>query len=427
MKTELVTLKNEIEYWQDGVNRGIINLTRAAESEMNRKKAQYVNAIHRGAYTTLRKARKNGSVYELIATRPNGSTNYIRAKTQDELVDKLYDYYTGVGQSTILQDLFPKALAWKATGKATGKSLKEYNRLWEKYYKNSSLAKNDVKKIGAKKWKDFFKQLCRDNHLTAKKFNQARIVANLILTYCIEEELISYNVLRDLDYSDMPFEEEETYNSIKSKAFDDVHLEKVVQWCQEDIENPHTRSLYPLAILFNLNEGLRYAELAGLKWEDIDLASKLVTISRQNVIDVKIQDDLSFVQSGRKFVKHTKAHVKPKPIPLADAAIDILKEIKALNLSDTYVFPQGNFRYHTYNEKVKKAAEAAGLNPKDFHSHCIRATVATNLYKVSHDIKQVQFVMRHTTPGMSQKYVGDWWAQEAARNTMNDMPSASLF
>ena len=93
--------------------------------------------------------------------------------------------------------------------------------------------------------------------------------------------------------------------------------------------------------------------------------------------------------------------------------------IKNLGLSDEYVFPNGNFRYHTYNDKVKDAAKAIGLDAKDFHTHCLRSTAATNTYNSCYDIKQVQLLLGHTTPEMTSKYVKDWRGIEVLRETMS--------
>ena len=72
---------------------------------------------------------------------------------------------------------------------------------------------------------------------------------------------------------------------------------------------------------------------------------------------------------------------------------------------NTFVFPQGNFRYHTYNDKVKLAATSIGLDASQYHTHCLRATAATNTYNSCQDVRQVQLLLGHTTPEMTNKYI----------------------
>lgn len=414
---QLEKLLSEIDYLSLGIKRGILDTVHAAE-ECTLKKEHYVKLIHKRSINQLSKTRKNGEVYTLYATRPNGSKNYIRATSEASLYAKLYDFYTTQQNAYTLNTLFQKALANKASGRASGKTIQEYQRTWNKFYVDTDFASMDVREVSVKEWKNFFKQLCKDNALTQKKFSDARIPANILMTYCVEEEIVPNNPINIIDYSDFAFAEDSNKGKIKAKPFTDIQVKKIVEWCRKYMNDPKTKNIYPLAILFNLNEGMRYAELAGLKWSDVDWDNKSITIQRQSVRKVEYQEDASFKGLGREIVNHTKAYVQPQPIPLTKDAVAILKEIKKLALSDEYIFPQGNFRYHTYASKIKLAATYAGCNPEDFHPHSIRATVATNVYKATHDLKQVQYVLRHTTAGMSSKYVDDWWALDAARKAM---------
>ena len=105
---------------------------------------------------------------------------------------------------------------------------------------------------------------------------------------------------------------------------------------------------------------------------------------------------------------------------MPDLSFKILEKIKELNLSDVYIFPsKGEFRYHTFNDKVKKAAAAIGLKPEEFHTHRLRATAGTTIYKFSGgDIEQVKHQLRHTNIAMSSKYVDNWWTTDAVDSTL---------
>ena len=133
-----------------------------------------------------------------------------------------------------------------------------------------------------------------------------------------------------------------------------------------------------------------------------------------------MKGDLTFEHLGRKQVNHLKQNVTPHPIKLPDLSMAVLVKIRDLGLSDKYIFPaEGEFRYHTYNNKVKKVAAAIGLNPKDFHTHCLRVTAGTTIYKFSGgDIEQVRHQLRHTNTAMSSKYVNNWWTTDAVDTTM---------
>ena len=110
---------------------------------------------------------------------------------------------------------------------------------------------------------------------------------------------------------------------------------------------------------------------------------------------------------GRQSTGHIKGYETPVSLPMPKDVVEILKTIKDMHLDETYVFPANCFRYNTFNDKVKEAAAAIGLNPDKYSTHSLRATAATNLYLKTHDIYQVQMLLHHTTPEMSMRYIKD--------------------
>ena len=141
------------------------------------------------------------------------------------------------------------------------------------------------------------------------------------------------------------------------------------------------------------------------------------------VSDVEMVGD-TFIDRGKKVVDRLKSHEKPRLVPLLPEGVEILQRIRALHLDDKLVFPPGNFRYKTYNDKIKNAAEAIGLSPKDFHTHCLRASAATSMYIYTKDIRLVQALLGHTTPEMSAKYVKDWRGADDLRKALEQVQAA---
>lgn len=226
-----------------------------------------------------------------------------------------------------------------------------------------------------------------------------------LLTYCVEEEILLFNPIRDIDYRKFRFADDVSYNHVKAKPFTLSQTQAFRDWCFEELKKPNIKKIYIYALLFNISIGLRYAELAGLRWVDIDFENNLMTVSGQSVLQIEMNDDLSFTNYGRGRVNHMKSHEDARVIPLLPEEAEILKLIKEMHLSDTFVFPQGNFRYHTYNDKVKLAATSIGLDASQYHTHCLRATAATNTYNSCQDVRQVQLLLGHTTPEMTNKYI----------------------
>ncbi|MCF0230429.1 MAG: tyrosine-type recombinase/integrase [Parasporobacterium sp.] len=86
--------------------------------------------------------------------------------------------------------------------------------------------------------------------------------------------------------------------------------------------------------------------------------------------------------------------------------LEYLCRVRELHISDEFIFPEGDgFRYRTFNQKVKSAAKAIGLDPAKYHTHSLRATAATNTYYACFDSRKVQALLGHTTVEMTEKYI----------------------
>ena len=164
--------------------------------------------------------------------------------------------------------------------------------------------------------------------------------------------------------------------------------------------------------------GLRFSELAALTWEKVNYAERTLTVDCQAPLDYERSEDdpQTFINNGRQAIDHMKAYENPRVLYLTDEVIEILHKMEEFDKSlyespekgiekNARIFPEGNFRYHTYNDKIKQAAEDIGLERDDYRTHSLRATAATMLYRKCRDIKTVQYFLGHTTPEMTSKYI----------------------
>lgn len=127
--------------------------------------------------------------------------------------------------------------------------------------------------------------------------------------------------------------------------------------------------------------GPRRAEIATLKWPNVDLYGRRI----------------------RFFGKGQKEGV----IPLHGELVDILHAWSMYEPSDLWVFPSAHSQYgHISPEKVwrsiKEIAEAAGL--RGVHTHRLRHTFATTLLEQGADIRHVQELLRHSSIASTQIY-----------------------
>ena len=375
---------------------------------VDKKKEKFVLSVHDKPIQEQHDRKKNGKVYIIYATRAKGETSYTKASSYDRLIEKLYEKYSKTGDKFSLESVFARTIEDRAGDidiSITGKTLLEYQNLWDKYYKDYPIAKMNVKKLGAAVLAEHFTTIIREFGLTKTKAKNIRIVINMVANYCLKTGIIKHSFASDLVFNALPFKKEPAYNSIKANSFSKNNSDAIIAWAKNQVKtNKKIVPTYMWALVIGMRLGLRYAELHALKWSDVDLDSKCLFVRKQRTINYSYENG-KFICNGRKDKDTLKGQEEMRMLPITPDVEEALSEVRALGLSDEYVFPDGHFRYHTYNDKVKEAAKAVNLNPKEYRSHSARTTAATNLYNECKDIYVVQSLLGHTNPQMTMKYI----------------------
>jgi len=134
-------------------------------------------------------------------------------------------------------------------------------------------------------------------------------------------------------------------------------------------------------VAFALNTGLRRGEQFNLRWENVNLANRVLTIPR----------------SKHGGVRH---------VQLNDTAMGILRALPG-RLHSRWVFPSAtgktpmsanNFRYRVFDRAVKAA------KIEDFTWHDLRHTFASRLVMRGADLRSVQELLGHKTLAMTLRY-----------------------
>lgn len=332
----------------------------------------------------------------------DGSRKNLTAVTKEDLIEKLYAHYTEPKESLVLSDIV-KSMMLDCRGEVSDKTIADYNRLWNSYYAESSIADKKITSISYDMWVDFLYETIKTRKLTKKQAKTMMVVANRVIKYSIRNRIMSHNPIRDIFVNDFPYRKEAAYNTIKAKPWTPAQQEKVIEWCHIQLDRKRTEKVYPLAILFNMRAGLRFAELTGLTWEDVDFENGSLTIRRQKVSNCEMDENLKFTYSGVKIHNNLKSYENARMLPLTEETLSILEEVRTYHFDEEYVFPM---RYNTYDTKVKEATSYAQVSDLDqFRTHTLRTTAASNLYGKCHDIKVVQGFLGHTQPEMTSKYI----------------------
>ena len=146
-----------------------------------------------------------------------------------------------------------------------------------------------------------------------------------------------------------------------------------------------------LGILFTLFTGIRIGELCGLKWEDIDLSSGVVTIKRtiERIADLNQNSS----KKTKVIISNPKTGSSLRTIPLPDFLCSYLLTFKR---NDNFYFLTASEKYiepTQFYVKYKKFMSNLGMGQFTFHS--LRHTFATNCVELGFDIKSLSEILGH--------------------------------
>ncbi|MBR3002786.1 MAG: site-specific integrase [Clostridia bacterium] len=150
-----------------------------------------------------------------------------------------------------------------------------------------------------------------------------------------------------------------------------------------------------LGILICLYSGLRIGEICGLKWKDIDLETKEISVERT----------VQRVYTGKKkkskvVVTLPKTAKSIRKIPISRSLLETLKKEKKKYDENCFITTgetERSFEPFTYRYVYKQALKNCDIPYKKFH--CLRHTFATRCIRVGMDIKSLSEVLGHSNIG----------------------------
>ena len=175
--------------------------------------------------------------------------------------------------------------------------------------------------------------------------------------------------------------------------------EKPLEILNLDEQNRLVRYLYfnldvsNIGVLIALYTGIRIGELCALKWQDIDLESETIKITK-TIQRIKNTDKKA--ETKTKVVIDTpKSKKSVRNIPIPDFLLKILKTYQ--NIPDIYVL-SGKTKYiepRTYQNRFEKYLEKAKVERIPFHA--LRHTFATRSIESGMDIKTLSELLGHSS------------------------------
>lgn len=243
------------------------------------------------------------------------------------------------------------------------------------------------KHIGIALGKTLYEKLTVDN---LNDFVQAKLSSGLSSKYTADIAGVIKSVCR-FAKKRFGYEDKSEFISIpKGKAKEKGLLNKTEQTRLNSYlyANP---TLSNVGILLSSATGIRIGELCALKWSDIDLQKRTLTV-RSTVQRIKNTDGKT---ATKLVVTSPKSNSSVREIPLPDFIIPLLSALKTngeyyfLSASRSIVEPR------TMQYRFKRILSDLKLSDVSFHS--LRHLFATNCIEIGFDVKTLSEILGHSS------------------------------
>ncbi len=391
---EILSLIKEIEIEKKSLQRqsekGIISkVDTVTFLEMNKKKEltlkrKLVEEVHKtpsGRNATISKGKPCKSYPDgFFYTRLKGDTQ-LKAKTEDELIIKLYEYYFGSDDKRLtISSVFEQALAEKkATENPKDETIRRSRYEFKRYLSKEFQQKN-ITTITDAELKAYTQNLVNSQNMTKKRFLSYKGVLNLIFDYAFGEGIVKTNPVGKIK------------NAVYLKSCDCSTAdsnEKILtpDEIQTLIDEAAQRAnkgyyIYYYALRFSALTGVRIGELCSLKWSDIDFENFTIHIHTQQLSVFK-DGHYHYYEVG--YTKNERGQSKGgRLFPLTDDILSLLSELTNVlikeNIRSDYVFCYANGEWMntmSYKSFLGKLTRKHKL--KATSNHALRRSLNSNV------------------------------------------------
>ena len=355
------------------VDSGKIDLG-SAEEEMRKSKITETIELH--PYKIYQG--KDGKWYTHIPddSKPEKRRKIVR-KTLAEIHEVVYDHYSGTAEKRELlgktvETLYPQWLEHKKLITPASTSITRLQSDWKKYYEGTPIVKVPIVRLKKLDLDEWAHKLIRERELTSKQFSNLIAIMNQVLDYAVDLEIIETN-----PYSRVKIRGKHLFRPPAKKSAEEriysVEEEKTVkEMAWKDYEDRvKIYVLSPLALLFQLETGVRIGELCVLRYEDIH--GDYLTVQRMLRRDAK------------EVVPYTKGAFGDREVILTSEAKRIIETCRKHQQEtgtpdDGYIFSSnGEYcSYYAISDLYRKYSKKLGLS-KNKPSHTSRRTNLTKL------------------------------------------------
>lgn len=231
------------------------------------------------------------------------------------------------------------------------------------------------------------------DRLTVEKLNdfvQAKLSSGLSAKYTADIVAVIKSACR-FGKKRFGYEDKSEFMAIpKGKAKEKELLDKTEQTRLNNylIANP---TLSNVGILLSSATGIRIGELCALKWENIDLEEKILTV-RETAQRIK---NIGGTTATKLVITSPKSSSSVRKIPLPEFIVPLLKKLKSNDGCYLLSGTKNIIEPRVMQYRFKRILTELNLSEVSFHS--LRHVFATNCIAIGVDVKTLSEILGHSS------------------------------
>ena len=359
-------------------------------------KKEYEKALEEAGFDLSRIFKTKDGRYKTKSPKQICKTHYF------DVLKSLYDYYYGDKELTF-EECYQKWLVTYANRvDCDGRSYGTYSRYisdYRRFIEGTRFEKKVITKMKASDIHNFCESIPGSGEeYSVQTIKNLKTITNYVFDWAVNNDIVPYNVSRQVNLKDLNFRDEDNYEEIYSDE-ERKKLLKVV------LNHPEDVIARMFVILFCMP--LRLGEVRSIKWSDVDFENHTVYIHREVVKNKKTTEKF------RKTIckNHTKGKRKKcnRYIPLSKTAEDLFRreyELRTNANEDSFVFsftnglnPVSESPVYRHLHKFCDEADITYRTP-----HKMRFWAVTKMYEAGVDQARIQYTAGHACPSTTDHY-----------------------
>lgn len=378
-----------------------------------------------------------GSIYKLtngkwgaavsLGTDENGKRirPTVTGKTKDEVMRKMHDKLVALGvveevtyslsedqiPSDITVEVFIKHWLLEQSYNVSSRSLRDYAYSLEKF--RSMYGDLEMRAVTKQLLTSFF-NYCKNERGTDGEFLYSQTALGkffdrlkAVFTSASANGIITVNPFADKNLK----KPTSLKPSKRVEAYSDKEIAEILELVKDDIE-------VSVIIRFMLLTGLRTEEVLGLRWCDIDMGNRTITIQHAQTVSYQFDADMKKVSSSIETRSRLKTDDSQRRLSYeeGDNAVFALllywrkaaPGVSATQFKPTdFVFGSTKEPYLSYNALRLRIQYIVKHNnyPHTIRLHRLRHTAATKAAEAGASMTELQMLLGHTQPSTTIRYL----------------------